>query len=809
MASRRKRIAVAASVGVPLVAGALAWGWWIPSAIEARFEDALRARFGVTCDVGDVDLRMRGAVISDVSITGSAGGVQITIDEIGARIGLVSALFEGAAALEEVQARRVLVEVDLAHVGVDASLDALHAGVGSRTGAGAGQGDATAGSAAASEVVFGAVGVHVSVDDEWGRLLTVRDSRARLEGEGFEGRAAAVTVGVAPFDTLSADDLEVAGVRGAEGILLSGFEVGAGEVVWASRGADAEGERPEATLSRLAAALSRLRGSSAEPVAEETDLGEEAPWLRRLTSGALIEVSQVAVRTRTPGGEESPIVTGLEASLEKLEVGRIRVKGEGNPGDGGTLGWDLSVSPADLRAQGSLRFEDLPLALVAPLVPEVPWFEPERSLLTGELEVDGGAGERVGLRGRVALSGLALSSPRIAPEPLRGISLVVAGEGAFYPQTRRLEVHRGTLQMGDAEVVLSGTLEHHGDRYLVDVAATLPPTSCTDAIGAIPISILGGLAGFSFTGQIGGRVTAKVDSESLAELELDINVSDGCRFETVPAMADLARVAGPFLHRVHEPDGSWFEMSTGPGSGNWSSIYRINPYLIHAVLAHEDASFFRHSGFAPWAIREALSRNLSEGRFLYGASTISMQLAKNLFLHREKYLARKVQEVLLTWWLEKALDKAQLLELYLNIIEYGPALYGITRASEHYFGVEAEDLSPAQSAFLACILPNPKAFHDQWEENTLREGMKNRMRRLLTHMRSRGRIDQGALDYALGELETFRFFHEGDPLPPLPEVPGTAGELPFATALGWDDDWDRWGDGGFDDAYEESPADPL
>jgi monofunctional biosynthetic peptidoglycan transglycosylase len=252
-------------------------------------------------------------------------------------------------------------------------------------------------------------------------------------------------------------------------------------------------------------------------------------------------------------------------------------------------------------------------------------------------------------------------------------------------------------------------------------------------------------------------------------------------------------------------------MTTGPGSGNWSSIYQISPYLVHAVLAHEDASFFSHSGFAPWAIRKALAKNLTQGRFVQGASTISMQLAKNLFLHREKYLARKVQEVLLTWWLETALDKPQILELYLNIIEYGAGLYGITEAANLYFGLEPEDLTPAQSAFLACVLPNPKLYYGQYERNELSESLRNRMRRLLTHMHARGRIDQQALDYGLAELDTFRFHQQGDPLPEPPQVTGSTGPLPFATSqtTGWTEGWEQYADEAFEAAWEAMTPEQL
>jgi membrane peptidoglycan carboxypeptidase len=164
-----------------------------------------------------------------------------------------------------------------------------------------------------------------------------------------------------------------------------------------------------------------------------------------------------------------------------------------------------------------------------------------------------------------------------------------------------------------------------------------------------------------------------------------------------------------------------------------------------------------------------------------------MQLAKNLYLQREKTIARKVQEVILTWWLENALTKEQILELYLNVIEYGPSVYGLKQAAAFYFGRAPSELSPAEAAYLACMLPSPKRYIVSYGRGALTRSMKNRSRRLLEHMAKRERIGPEALAYGLGELEDFRFYREGDPLPepralpPLgaPEEPDLAEIDPF------------------------------
>jgi hypothetical protein len=339
---------------------------------------------------------------------------------------------------------------------------------------------------------------------------------------------------------------------------------------------------------------------------------------------------------------------------------------------------------------------------------------------------------------------------------------------------------------------LAGELAIGDESYRVRLDATLPPTSCQAVLEAIPRDVLGPVSGFRFAGTLGAAVDVRVDSTRLADTELEVHVADGCEFVAVPAMAEIYRFDRPFGHQVVEPDGSVFTMVSGPGSASWAPYGSIHPNVIAAIVGHEDAAFFRHSGFAPWAIREALVRNLEAGAFRYGASTISMQLAKNLFLRREKTLVRKVQEVFLTWWLERALQKQELLELYLNVIEYGPSIYGIRNATLHYFGREPSDVSPAEAAFLATVLPSPKSYDGMYRAGTPSESTLRRMEQFLRHLNARGRLGAQGLAYGLAELDGFRFHSEGAPPPPPRVLPGDevdAAEASGEDAASTDDEW--------------------
>ncbi|TSA02717.1 MAG: monofunctional biosynthetic peptidoglycan transglycosylase [Nitrospiraceae bacterium] len=142
----------------------------------------------------------------------------------------------------------------------------------------------------------------------------------------------------------------------------------------------------------------------------------------------------------------------------------------------------------------------------------------------------------------------------------------------------------------------------------------------------------------------------------------------------------------------------------------WVPLAHMSSHLTRAVLAAEDAAFYRHKGFDWDGLREAVMRNWEKGQLRRGGSTITQQLAKNLYLSPEKNLFRKGHEAMLAWELERTLSKKRILELYLNVAEWGHGVYGAEAAARHHFGKSAEDLSPDEAALLAAILPSPRRY---------------------------------------------------------------------------------------------------
>ena len=145
----------------------------------------------------------------------------------------------------------------------------------------------------------------------------------------------------------------------------------------------------------------------------------------------------------------------------------------------------------------------------------------------------------------------------------------------------------------------------------------------------------------------------------------------------------------------------------------WVPYGRISDHLKKAVLLSEDASFFSHNGVDFGELKEAFKRDLETFSFKRGGSTITMQLAKNLYLNPAKNPLRKMKEIIIAWQLEQALSKTRIFEIYLNIVEWGPNIYGAEAGSRHYFGKSAANLNPLEAATLVALLPSPQTTREK------------------------------------------------------------------------------------------------
>ena len=166
----------------------------------------------------------------------------------------------------------------------------------------------------------------------------------------------------------------------------------------------------------------------------------------------------------------------------------------------------------------------------------------------------------------------------------------------------------------------------------------------------------------------------------------------------------------------------------------WVPYDRISPNLVRAVLAGEDSRFFDHAGFDWEEIKIALEKDWNEGKFSRGASTISQQLAKNLFLSTSKNPIRKLHEAAITKEMEWILGKRRILEIYLNVIEWGDGIYGAEAAARNYFNTSAASLSTDQAAFLSAIIPSPNGAFSPAKHRRRVERRRNLLVRLMRHV---------------------------------------------------------------------------
>jgi monofunctional biosynthetic peptidoglycan transglycosylase len=188
----------------------------------------------------------------------------------------------------------------------------------------------------------------------------------------------------------------------------------------------------------------------------------------------------------------------------------------------------------------------------------------------------------------------------------------------------------------------------------------------------------------------------------------------------------ILAVAGWFLLTTPRPTDiksclvtKLYHVSLCPKGESYVPIRDISIHARNAVIVSEDGTFYSHHGFDWDELKNSFDKNMAKGSYARGGSTITQQLAKNVYLSSDKSLLRKVREALITLQLENILKKDEILEKYLNVVEFGPELYGIGPASQYYFSKPANLLSPAEGAFLAFLLPNPKKYSVSFRKKQL------------------------------------------------------------------------------------------
>jgi hypothetical protein len=272
---------------------------------------------------------------------------------------------------------------------------------------------------------------------------------------------------------------------------------------------------------------------------------------------------------------------------------------------------------------------------------------------------------------------------------------------AVRPATRGLEIQRFRLVTGPVVAYGRGRFGAGPDGGF-DVQLE---------IERLDLRALLAVAGLDSPAEDLGSLSASVAvSGSLAHPD-DLVVRQRVDFTPPPEpLPEVERLRGPFSHRVVASDGSVREIAVDPSAPDYVALEDVPPLFIQALLLAEDAGFRGHHGIDLSAIAEAVVGSLGSGDAPRGASTITQQIVKNLLLSPERTLSRKLSEIPLALVLDSRLDKERLLEIYLNIVEWGPDLYGLRPAAAHYFGKGPDQLTPKEMAFLVRLIPGPVKY---------------------------------------------------------------------------------------------------
>lgn len=198
-----------------------------------------------------------------------------------------------------------------------------------------------------------------------------------------------------------------------------------------------------------------------------------------------------------------------------------------------------------------------------------------------------------------------------------------------------------------------------------------------------------------------------------------------------------------------------YQVNLCPKNSSYVPLRRISPYLVKTVISTEDSLFWEHNGFDWDSIRKNYEENAKAGFYKRGGSTITQQLAKNMFLSSEKSLFRKGLEALITVKIERVLKKREILERYLNVIEFGKNIYGVKGAAQHYFKKSPTELDIVESAFLAMLLPNPKKYAASYYKKSLTPFASKRISQIIENLYRYHRITDSEYNDALVRLETF------------------------------------------------------
>jgi len=348
---------------------------------------------------------------------------------------------------------------------------------------------------------------------------------------------------------------------------------------------------------------------------------------------------------------------------------------------------------------------------------------------------------------RLALPrGLALGNGEYGAPTAVALAWTASRDGAA------IDVRNVAARVGGLELTGRGRLNGPGDDRTVelelaarsDLGAALQTTALR-LPAALPMAAGDALGTASFDLAVQGPLARPAELRIVPHL----------RYDSTPQVSEkLSFLRRPF--RFHPPDTDGITLDVRDGAADFIRLSEVPPLFLRTLLISEDAGFYGHPGVDVAEIPHAWATNVERGTSARGASTITQQLVKNLFLSNDKSYGRKLEEAALALLVDAAVPKARILEIYLNVIEWGPNLYGLVPAARHYFGKTVGELTPREMVFLVCVIPSPVRYHQAYVAGHVGPGMDQLMANLLAKLRSVDALSDDAYFDALTEQLRFR-----------------------------------------------------
>ena len=461
-----------------------------------------------------------------------------------------------------------------------------------------------------------------------------------------------------------------------------------------------------------------------------------------------VELAEIKVEAANPeskvaawlGGTSVSASAGIVADAEGRRPVEVTVKLPA----GGELRGDGAVDRTGFEV--TLDVKDLPLKAAHKAV---------KGRASGTIRVAASRTERrVQVDGDWRLSGFTVDHHALADGPIGPMELEFEGEvvaevteAGFVVQVRDAQ-----LLAGAVKVAAKGSYDTTGPERVASLQVALPRVQARQIAEAIPPGLMPTLSPIAADGHFGFAAEVAIDWANLDDTKLEAQIDLGNLHVGVNPTIDFRSLRSVFKTRFEVPEGEdgikIIERTTGPETNRWTPLAEMPALLPAAVTAQEDGGFYRHGGVSLLHLRGSLIRNLKSERFARGGSTLTMQLARNLFLNRRKTLSRKLEEFVVTWLLEAEFSKDELIQLYLNVVEFGPGVYGIRDAAEHYFKKPPWALEPVEVAFIVRLLPAPRRYSVQFRRGKLSPYYVKWIDKLLARLVDRGHLSQAAYEAA-------------------------------------------------------------